>query len=273
LFMNRGGPSLDAIEAEEELAQTRTQRQQRFGAKDDDDDDLDDGDALRWDVLGRLACFPNNKRPAVSGFLLGPLSVQKRVRATQPRRERLRNTQTEKTRPQELQASDLERNEQSNLTHLCTNIRKVLVQTLNDRVQAADADVEALGRAPTEEDLNSILKQRALAAPGELSYFQFVLNPYSFGQTVENIFYVSFLVKEGQAEIGKDQHGLPTLSYQTPRTIEEQRQQHISKNQAIISMDYQSWEELIDLLDIKVPLIPHRAEEQQTQVGARGWYG
>jgi len=204
----------------------------------------------------------------------------------------LQNTQTEKTRPQELQAADLERNEQSNLTHLCTNIRKVLVQTLNDRVQAADADVEVLGRVPTEEDLHSILKQRALAAPGELSYFQFVINPNSFGQTVENIFYVSFLVKEGQAEIGKDQYGLPTLcesfmlgvvrrpkliylmkAYQTPRSIEEQRQQHVSKNQAIVSMDYQSWEELVDLLDIRHPLIPHRAEEQQTQVGARGWYG
>ena len=35
-------------------------------------------------------------------------------------------------------------------------------------------------------------------------YFQFVVDPSSFGRTVENVFYVSFLVKEGKVKIFYD---------------------------------------------------------------------
>ena len=36
-------------------------------------------------------------------------------------------------------------------------------------------------------------------------YFQFVVDPSSFGRTVENVFYVSFLVKEGKVKIFYDE--------------------------------------------------------------------
>jgi hypothetical protein len=32
------------------------------------------------------------------------------------------------------------------------------------------------------------------------------------------------------------------------------------------------WEELIELFDIKEPMIKHREEEERAPVGAKGWY-
>jgi hypothetical protein len=45
-----------------------------------------------------------------------------------------------------------------------------------------------------------------------VSLLDFAINPRDFGQTVENLFYISFLVREGNAKIIKDEEGLPLLS-------------------------------------------------------------
>jgi hypothetical protein len=39
-----------------------------------------------------------------------------------------------------------------------------------------------------------------------INFFKLVVNPDDFGQTVENVFFVSFLIRDGRAgiEVGKD---------------------------------------------------------------------
>jgi len=44
------------------------------------------------------------------------------------------------------------------------------------------------------------------------------------------------------------------------------------RHQAIMSIDYASWRDLIDAFEIKTPMIPHRREEDNTGPGAKGWY-
>ncbi|EPY74058.1 thioredoxin reductase 1, cytoplasmic isoform 3 [Camelus ferus] len=44
-----------------------------------------------------------------------------------------------------------------------------------------------------------------------VSYFEFVIDPNSFSRTVENIFYVSFIIRDGFARIRLDQDRLPIL--------------------------------------------------------------
>ena len=46
---------------------------------------------------------------------------------------------------------------------------------------------------------------------GPVNFFQLVINPDDYGQTVENIFYASFLIKDGTAGIQVDENGLITI--------------------------------------------------------------
>lgn len=49
--------------------------------------------------------------------------------------------------------------------------------------------------------------------------------------------------------------------------------QATSKHQAILSMDMETWRDIIDTMGIKEPMIEHRPELTVSGPGARGWYG
>ena len=169
----------------------------------------DEGDAFNWEWLGRQACFPNNLRPPVPGFLLGPLSVQKRVRKQTQRRERLQKRDPrDAARPEEIKASAIEKSENSNLTALCRQIRALLnyVQVEGQKNAEAEATEDM-----TDDEIRALMTKHNISDDGGVSLFRFVINPKSFGQTVENMFYVSFLIKEAAASIEFDSNQLPTL--------------------------------------------------------------
>lgn len=191
----------------------------RRRGQDDSDDDTDaregydEGDAFNWEWLGRRACFPNNVRPPVPGFLLGPLSVQKRARKAIQRRERLpKRDPKDAVRPEELKVQDLEKAENSNLTTLCTNIRELLIHTMvTGQAKVEEEIMKIKGEDITDEEIRAVMLKHGIADDSGVPLFNFVVNPKSFGQTVENLFYVSFLIKDGTAGFGNDANMLPTL--------------------------------------------------------------
>jgi hypothetical protein len=183
--------------------------------EEDDEDAGDDG--LDWALFGRQACFPCNKRPPTMSFLLGPLSVQKRVRTTQRKVRSQRQPVGPATRPQEIKEGDIQQTDNSNLSNLVKSINT----RLRAHIESVDEKVsEELSEIPEEdiqtEDVAAASRRyRAAVAPTEelaVSLLDFAINPYDFGQTVENLFYISFLVREGNAKILKDEDGLPLLS-------------------------------------------------------------
>lgn len=193
-------------------------------ADENGEDGADEEDALDWEVLGRKACFPYNVRPPVPSFLLGPLSLQKRTRATRSQggRRQARRDPADVVKAQELQATDLEKVENSNLTVLCTRIRSRLVQVQTEGQAAVEAEAEAAGGggggdgAGEEEEISAVEVKKLMARhgicdDGGVAFFNFIINPRSFGQTVENMFYVSFLIRDGSVGIGEDSDRLPTL--------------------------------------------------------------
>ena len=90
-----------------------------------------------------------------------------------------------------------------------------------------------------------------------VNLYEFILNPESFSQSVENLFFVSFLVKDGKIMLDLDEDGLPVLSL--PRKDQQGNfTQKATNGQVIIDLEYETWKQLCSLLDLREPNIPSR---------------
>jgi non-structural maintenance of chromosomes element 4 len=267
--MRRGDGANDQVEG---ASGTQSQRRRRHADVDDEEND----EQLNWAHLGRLACFPYNARPCVSGFLLGPLSVQKKTRQpTQRRAREARANPANATRPQELVEEDLEKQETANLTVICKEIQGLLGRIQNKGWAACEQEQEARGDMTADEALEMSLRH-GLSNDGCVPLFDFCVNPRSFGQTVENLFYISFLIKEGSVGLNFDDRGLPTLGCAGKEaSVEGEQARSSSRNQAVFALDFDVWEAIVESHGIKTSLIPHREEEvyEDGVLGGSGWYG
>lgn len=152
----------------------------------EEEEDGPTDDAMDWAYLGREAAFKGNKRPATTDFLLGPLSVTKKVRVFKTRRAGLKRDNANLVRPVEVTQD--ENTEAGNGSGTMAALVKGIYELLKD----------VFIKFPEYQE-------------GGLNLFKFVVNPESFGQTVENIFYLSFLVKDGFVALTEDDNGLPVL--------------------------------------------------------------
>lgn len=205
-FMRRGPNNATTLTNGTQGRRGRPDRSQR----DPDASDEDDGDAMNWDTLGRSACFPSNARPAVSGWLLGPLSLQKRTRQLTQRRAAEQIDPTQAVAPREMAQQDLGLQDSTNLTEICSEINKLLAYNQDDRQKAAENELQREANL-TPEKAQHIMDKHNVADDGGIPLFRFCINPKSFGQSVENLFYVSFLVRDGTVGVSTDSRDLPTL--------------------------------------------------------------
>lgn len=206
-FMRRGDEHEESQPYQtQHSSSTQRRRVARTRNEQESDDEMEINDnAMNWAWLGSRACFAVTTRPPVPSFLLGPLSVQKRVRETTQRRARAERVNPENAvRPRELQVEDLQRQEDKSLTSMCKKIHSQLGTIMYEVEQAEENEA-------TEEELDALCVKNHIKDNGGVSMFQFAFDPESFGQTVENMFYVSFLIKEGTVGIEFDEECQPTL--------------------------------------------------------------
>jgi hypothetical protein len=95
-----------------------------------------------------------------------------------------------------------------------------------------------------------------------ISFFKFVLDPECFGSSIENMFHVSFLVKEGKAAITIDpESGLPLIAPVGRRRTGAGDSGEEAKQQVVMNICMEDWRKLKDRLDIRTAMI--KKTEQQ----------
>ncbi|XP_052497365.1 EP300-interacting inhibitor of differentiation 3 [Budorcas taxicolor] len=89
-----------------------------------------------------------------------------------------------------------------------------------------------------------------------VSYFEFVIDPNSFSRTVENIFYVSFIIRDGFARIRLDQDRLPILEPININLAGEGNDPSFhSRKQGVISLSLQDWKNIVATFEISEAMI------------------
>ncbi|EGO00038.1 hypothetical protein SERLA73DRAFT_122130 [Serpula lacrymans var. lacrymans S7.3] len=206
-------------------------RQQLRG--NDDDFELDDDAAtpLAWDKIGRKA-LAKSRRVPVLDFMLGPLSIEQKKRVF-GKRSKLEKNKEEERKPQELREEDIARSENETTKNVAT-IEKIL------------------------------------AEQGAINIFRFIVNPNDFAQSVENMFYLSFLIRDGRCSFEITEEGDPII-YSCEPPSDDDYANGLKKQQIVTEFDMATWRRAIEIFNITESKIPQRPPSK-TKLGDK-WYG
>ncbi|KAJ6257588.1 hypothetical protein Dda_7373 [Drechslerella dactyloides] len=200
----------------------------------------DGGDGHDWAYLGAKIATPAMKRACPSDFMYGPMAIQKRQRLLKERKRVVRRKPEEFIRPIDLDEKQIAQNENSTTKNV-----RVVEHALEKYI------------AETGED--------------QVNYFSFVINPHSYSQTIENMFYLAFLVRDGYVGMMEDDDGLLWLVPASPPNAQEAAEQGCVRKQIVMPMEKHIWRELIDAFKIEDTIIPMR-EREVAAINASGWY-
>ncbi|KAM9010724.1 non-structural maintenance of chromosomes element 4 homolog A isoform 2-T2 [Ara ararauna] len=97
-----------------------------------------------------------------------------------------------------------------------------------------------------------------------ISFFDLVIDPNSFARTVENIFHVSFIIRDGFARIKLDEDKLPIIEPSEDNEEREDGHSAGARNQVVLSLNYKDWKEIVETYEITEPMIspPYRNEDE-----------
>lgn len=206
---------------------------------DVDDDDLDEEEEAitdeytfnktNWLKLGILY-HQVSKKSILVDFLNGPLKAEKRKIVRARNVDDTKGSGMAKTARQ-VQASDISGNQEQNTANMVKSVYQTYIE---------------------KYDGNGV------------NLFKFFINPRSFGQSVENLFYTSFLVKDGRLKLYVNNDGVPCIQRVSSDEIREAQLESnkIFASHHIASFNYKAWKKYTKLYNIREAFLGHRDEPE-----------
>ncbi|RLV91996.1 Non-structural maintenance of chromosome element 4 [Spathaspora sp. JA1] len=210
--------------------------------EEDDSDEEEEADEYsfnktNWLKLGILY-QQVSKKPISVDFLNGPL-------ATERRKATVRTRIVDDTRSGSLTTAanvnpeDIVINEEHNTAYMV----RMVYQTYLEKLEQSE---------DSEQGMN---------------FFKFFIDPESFGQSVENLFYTSFLIKDGRLKLYQHE-GIPYIQPVTQQELQELQQSdgNISNHHQIARFNYKAWQYYIEEFDIDSCFLGHRDEIPEDEI-------
>jgi hypothetical protein len=234
---------------------------------------------FQWHTFGYEVgcCF--NALPSNVSFMNGPLDseyvAKQRKRPERRKRENLDNVEEEEVGSVHQKKKSKDEDKLSAAEKQVGTMKKILKnKSLN-----ADAERIALFERKYNKQKSEWGKEEeeAFVAEnrdrGQVDGVQFLFNPKSFTQTVENIFSLSFLVKHGDAKIGVRKPEDCKSELEKPGLFVKHRNSDSSltqrkPKQAIVTLSMADWRALVQTHGVESGDIPHRGKSKYAKSGA-----
>ncbi|KAL1533986.1 non-structural maintenance of chromosomes element 4 A-like [Salvia divinorum] len=143
--------------------------------------------------------------------------------------------------------------------------RKRAKPTKNSRPEELDGN-DSHDKAETDKNMATmfnILRKNRKAKLENL-----ILNRKSFAQTVENLFALSFLIKDGRAEISVDGTGRHLVSPKNAPSADAIQSGESAYSHFIFRYDFKDWKSMLDSVADGEELMPHRVEANEARSNA-----
>ncbi|KAG4998799.1 hypothetical protein JHK84_029843 [Glycine max] len=205
--------------------------------------------SIDWHKLG-LAASPIFLSVHGSSTMLGPMDNQFKQRKMGVRRNR-DPRQIATTRPQQ---------DKSTLQVENKMLHALVVSVYLCLVVCFKQLDEAVTEEKTDTDKNMATMFHILRRTKRVPLENLILNRESFAQSVENLFALSFLVKDGRAEISLDENRLHYVSPKNAPAANLVSSKEVSYTHFVFRYDYQDWKLMKDVVPDGKELMPQRTQ-------------
>ncbi|KAG8965844.1 nuclear protein [Tulasnella sp. 419] len=191
----------------------------------DADSDVDDQFEidLDWKKLGWRSLAYSRRAVGVDA-MLGPLSFEQKKREVK-KRSKQEKDDAPIVQPVEIKAEEIEKDEN---------------ETSNNVLELSKM-------------INSVASNQSV------NLFKIIINPHSYSQSVENLFYLSFLIHEQRVAVEVDPQTDELMLYACePATEDDYKDSDLRRVQSVWELDYETWQMAIETWDIREPLFPTR---------------